>query len=108
MGTPGQPLVVDYSTGYMLMDVQVSTDWILPSVRPQDVPRMLYLDANNRILALATKKSNGWPKELTMEYNAVKLELSKMEGMMLDGAMMPGGEGLPPDMTTRIQDAGRL
>jgi len=102
-GVGSQALQVDYSTGYMLMDVQVRTNWIIP-IRSQTVSNMLYLDDQNRILTLATKKSNSWPKELNAEYNAVKLEASKATGLTPEGLMMPGGEGLAPDMTTMTQD----
>jgi hypothetical protein len=103
VGDPSQALQVDYSTGDMLMDVQVRTDWIAPNIRSQTVSNMLYLDDQNRILSLATKKSNCWPKELNAEYNAVKQEVSKAEGVMIDGMMMQGGEGFAPGMTNRVQ-----
>jgi hypothetical protein len=105
-GLGSQALQVDYSTGYMLMDVQVRTNWITPSIRSQTVSNMLYLDDQNRILNLATKKSNSWSKELNTEYNAVKLEASKAVGIMQDGMMMPGGEGLDPGMMNMMPGGG--
>jgi hypothetical protein len=99
-----QTLQVDFSTGYMLMDVQVRTNWITPGPRSQTVSTMLYLDGQNRILTLATKKSNSWPKELNAEYNTVKLEASSAGGVMPDGMMM-GGEGSDPAME-RMPDGG--
>jgi hypothetical protein len=106
-GEGSQALQVDYSTGYMLMDVAVRTDWITPSIRSQTVSNMLYLDDQNRVLSMPTKKSNYWPKELNAEFNAVKLETSRAEGVLMDG-QMPGGEGFGPDMINRVQDGGGL
>ena len=101
-----QSLLVDYSTGCMLMDVQRDTDWSGPSVRPRDVPSMLYLDDNNRILVLAAKKSY-WPREMNTEYNTVREEMLKAAGVSGEG-MMPGMEGTPPEMMMKIQDVGAL
>jgi hypothetical protein len=106
-GTQQQSLQVDYSTGYMLMDVQAATNWFIPGVRPQEVSSMLYLDDNNQILALATKKSSCWSKELNAEYNTVKQEMIKAAGAVGEG-IVPGMEGMPPEMRTKIQDGAGL
>jgi hypothetical protein len=104
-GMSGQPLLVDYSTGYMLLDIQTRTHWPTPSVRPQEITWMFYLNKDNRILTLPTKRST-WSREMTSEYNTVKSELSKTAEMMPDGTSMPGSErGIMPD---RTQDPRRL
>jgi hypothetical protein len=99
-GGASQISEVDFSTGCMLMDVQVRTDWMPPSIRSQTVSNMLYLDDQNQVLTLATKKSNCWPKELNAEYNTVKSEASKSEGVSMEG------EGFAPGMPNRVQGAG--
>jgi hypothetical protein len=113
MGIPGmdagivqQSTLVDYSTGYMLMDVQTLSDWSSVGVRQRTVPWMLCIDNANQILTLAAKKQY-WSKEMIAEYAGVKSEMLKASGIYSEGMMGPGMEsGMPPGMTTQPYNVG--
>lgn len=93
MGEQASALLVDFSTGNMLVDVVSTLDWQGTSYRqPRSYPQMLYIDENNQMLALAARKQF-WPKEVTADYNAVKQEMAQSTGQT-DTMMMPM-EGMP-------------
>jgi hypothetical protein len=94
---------VDFSTGVMLTDIVMTTDWSGPGVRQKIYPEMLYIDAGNKILSMPAKRQS-WPKDVTADYNAVKQEMEKstdtvtpstMPGMEGKPGMMPGMPGMP-------------
>lgn len=93
------PLLVDFSTGNMLVDVVGTLDWLGTNYRqPRVYPQMLYIDENNQMLALAARKQF-WPKEVTADYNTVKQEMAQTTGqtdtmMPMEGMPMPM-EGMP-------------
>ncbi|MBM4102830.1 MAG: hypothetical protein FJ263_02110 [Planctomycetes bacterium] len=106
LGGVQQSTLVDYSTEYMLMDVQMLSDWSSVGVRQRTVPWMLCIDNANQILTLAAKKQY-WSKEMTAEYAGVKSEMLKTSGIPSEGMMMPGMEGgMQPGMTTRPYNVG--
>lgn len=103
-----QSTLVDYSTGYMLMDIQTINDWSGIGVRQHTVPWMLCIDNANQILTLAAKKQY-WSKEMIAGYAGVKSEMLKASGIPSEGMMGPGMEGgMQPGMTTRIRDVGGM
>jgi hypothetical protein len=104
-GDTSQPTQVDYSTGYMLMDVLVAMDWSGAKVWSREVPSMLYLDEKNKVQSMIAKKQY-WSKEMNTEYSGVKAEIVKASGASTEG-MMPGMEGgMRPGMTTQIRELG--
>jgi hypothetical protein len=106
-GGAQQSTLVDYSTGYMLMDVQPTSDWSGVGVRQRTVPWMLCIDNANQILTLAAKKQY-WSKEMIAGHASIKSEMSKASGISPEGMMGPGGMegGMQPGMTTQIRDVG--
>jgi hypothetical protein len=113
MGVPGmdvggvqQSTLVDYSTGYMLMDVQTMSDWSGIGARQHTVPWMLCIDNANQILTLAVKKQY-WSKEMTAAHASVTSEMVKSGGIPSEGMMGPGMEGgAQPGMTTQPYNVG--
>jgi len=92
----GAPLLVDFATGTMLVDIFNTQDWLGTNYRQRAYPIMLYIDENNQMVSMAARRQF-WPREITAEYNAVKQEMTKTTGQM-DTMMAPMGmprEGMP-------------
>jgi len=93
----GAPLLVDYATGNMLVDIITTLDWLGTNYRQRAYPMMLYIDENNQMISLAARKQF-WPREITSEYNTVKQEMTQttgqMDTMMAPMEVMPR-EGMP-------------
>jgi hypothetical protein len=106
VGGVQQSTLVDYSTEYMLMDIQTKNDWSGVGVRQHTVPWMYCIDNANQILTLAAKKQY-WSKEMIAEYAGVKSEMLKASGIPSEGMMGPGMEGgMQPGMTTQPYNVG--
>jgi len=86
------PLLVDFATGTMLVDIVSTQDWLGTNYRPRSYPRMLYIDGSNQMFSMAARRQF-WSKELAAEYNVVKQEMAQTTGPM--DTMMMGPMGLP-------------
>ena len=107
MGMAQDPKLVDFTTGYMLVDIYDETVWGGSGLRPSSLETVLFLDTDNRFEQMAVGKSN-WTSNARSNYDMIQNAMESEVQRRDSGLIMPAGEMMPDDPRRMMMRTGGM